>query len=132
MVNNRLSNVSLSTSLISADVLNINLSMTNCSTRCKNIENTQNNTVLPTLNALTTKSDYSNTCCVNVLNLCSTFISNNASIFNSIAIINSLLWSVLNTLGLLRTDNSSFNSAFPNVNSSIVNKNASYIKSVPA
>jgi len=124
-VGNLLANVSLSTSLISADVLNINLSITNCSTRCKNIENTQNNTVLPTLNTLTTTSGYSSACCVNASNLCSTFISNDASIFNSIGIINASLWSVSNTVGILSTDNSSFKSAFINVNSSIFNANAS-------
>ena len=124
-VGNLLSNVSLSTSLISADVLNINLSVTNCSTRCKKIENTQNNTVIPTLNTLTTTSGYSSACCVNVSNLCSTLISNDASIFNSIAVINWLIWSVSNTVGLLGTDNSSFKSVFANVNSSIFNAEAS-------
>ena len=55
------------------------------------------------------------------------FIANDTTIFNLIAVINSSLWSVLNTLGSLGTDNSSFKTAFATTNSCIIYANASTV-----
>ena len=48
-------------------------------------------------------------------------------VLNSIAVINSLLWSVSNTLGSLGTGNSLFKSAFANISGCILNANGSIL-----
>ena len=124
-VNDMLSSVSLTASHASADILAVNLSLANVSGRCYLLENTQNNTILPNLQNLTTWYGYVNSCCTNVSNICSNIISNVGNNTVNINILNTSVINASKTLDSILTDNSSFKSAFNNINSSFTDVNAS-------
>ena len=124
-VNDLLSNVSLTASHVSSDVLTINLSVTYCSLRLMSLENINSTTVIPTLNTLTTTSGYLNSCCTNISNICSNLNTSIANVSGRVAILNTSFLNVSNTVDSVLLDNASFMSAFTKINTSFTNVNAS-------
>ena len=66
-----------------------------------------------------------NSCCTNVYNICSNIISNVGNNTLNINILNTSVINASKTLDSILTDNSSFKSAFSNINSSFTDVNAS-------
>ena len=107
-VNNLLKSVSLTASYISSDVLAINLSLTSVSGRCNALENTQNTTVLPNLQTLTTTSGYLNTCCINVSKICADLKTTVDNVSGRVALITSSLINISSTIDSVLLDNTLF------------------------
>ena len=86
-----LDNVSLTVSHASSDVLAIYLSLNNASGRCYTLENTQNNTLIPNVQNLSTWYGYLNSCCMNVSNICSNLNSSVANVSSNVATLNTTI-----------------------------------------
>ena len=85
----------------------MNLSITNCSLRLSNLENTNSIMVIPTLNTLTTTTGYLNSCCTNVSNICYNLNTSVPNVSVKVAILNNSLSYVSSTLDSVLLDNAS-------------------------
>ena len=110
--------VSLTASYISSDVLAINLSITSVSGRCNALENTQNTTILPNLQTLTTTSAYYNACCINVSKICADLKITVDNVSGRVALITSSFINISSTIDSVLFDNTSFKNTFTNINAS--------------